>query len=65
MTKPLVNEILQSARIVELREAVLEVAALAKSPPVELPRSNRSQRLIRLLVRERKRNARLVAELTR
>jgi hypothetical protein len=63
MMRSAVNDILQSARIAELREEVLEVAELAKSPPVvELPRGKRGRlRLVRLLARERRRNARLVA----
>jgi hypothetical protein len=65
MTKPLANEILRSARIAELHDSVSEVAKLAKAVSFELPRNDKRARarLIRLLARERKRSAKLIAEL--
>lgn len=62
MTKSAVSKILQSARVAELRRDALEIAALVKLPPiVELPRGKRARlRLLRLLMRERNRNVRLI-----
>jgi hypothetical protein len=63
--------ILQSARIAELRASASSVAALCKPPPaVELPRAPRGddhgrRRLLLLLAHERRRSARLVAELVK
>jgi hypothetical protein len=64
---PQTQAILQSARIAELRVAANALAAACKRPtPVILPRmssSARDRRLLLLLARERRRSARLVAEL--
>lgn len=62
--------ILQFARVAELRETASSVAALCRQPAVvELPRTrsgdNGRRRLLMLLVRERRRNAALIAELLR
>jgi hypothetical protein len=67
---PQAQTILRAARIAELKAAASSTAALCKPPAaVELPRSrdgNSGRRLlILLLARERRRNARLVAELIR
>jgi hypothetical protein len=54
-------KILQSARIVELRSAVMETAELCKDrSQISLPKSSKYRSLKSLLVRERKRNAKLV-----
>jgi hypothetical protein len=65
MNKLHTSEMMRSARIAELRANVLEVAALMVPSKVELPRSNHAARarLVRLLVNERRRNAKLIAEL--
>jgi hypothetical protein len=65
MTKHLTSEMLRSARIAEMRASVLEIAALAIPTTIELPRSKHAARarLVRLLARERRRNARLLSEL--
>jgi hypothetical protein len=55
--------ILQSARIAELRTSVMDTAALCEQrTPVRLPSSlaARHRRLLRLLMNERRRNAKLV-----
>jgi hypothetical protein len=61
--------ILRSARIAELHAAASALAEACKRPaPVILPRlssSARDRRLLLLLARERRRNARLVAELVK
>jgi hypothetical protein len=67
---PQVQAILQSARIAELRDTTSSVARLCRPPgAVELPRhgdGNNGRRLLFLLLaRERRRNARLVAELVK
>jgi hypothetical protein len=64
---PQLQTILQSARIAELRAAANALAMACKRPaPVILSRlssSARDRRLLLLLARERRRSARLVAEL--
>ena len=71
MMTPQAQAILQSARIAELRESATAVATLCKPPAVvELPRTRDDgnsgrRRLFLLLARERRRNARLVAELVK
>jgi len=67
---PQAQTILRAARIAELKASASSVAALCRPPAaVELPRSrdgNSGRRLLFLLLaRERRRNARLVAELIR
>jgi|KBSMisStaDraftv2_1062788.scaffolds.fasta_scaffold02656_13 hypothetical protein len=67
---PQAQTILRAARIAELKASASSVAALCRPPAaVELPRSrdgNSGRRLLLLLLaRERRRNARLVAELIR
>jgi len=62
--------ILQAARVAELRALASSTATLCRPPAaVELPRTrdgNSGRRLLLLLLaRERRRNARLVAELIR
>jgi hypothetical protein len=61
--------ILQSARIAELKAQADELAALVRPPPVvEIARSPRGtdyRRLLLLLALERRRNARLAAELVK
>jgi hypothetical protein len=56
-------EVLQSARVAELRMAAEEISALCRRPvAVSLPRlpSSDRRRLLLLLAHERRRNARLV-----
>jgi len=63
--------ILRAARVAELKATASSVAALCRPPAaVELPRSTRDgnsgrRLLLLLLARERRRSARLVAELIR
>ena len=63
----LTQSLMQSARVAELARDADELARLAKpAPRVELPRDDSGRRLlIALLARERRRNARLMAELLR
>jgi hypothetical protein len=59
--------ILQSARIEEMRSAIMEMATLCKRPTaVELGRTQRQhrRRLLALLAQERRRNARLVESIS-
>lgn len=68
---PQAQTILRAARVAELKATASSVAALCRPPAaVELPRSTRDgnsgrRLLLLLLARERRRNARLVAELIR
>lgn len=62
----LADEIRQSARVADLRDDAAEVAALARrSPTVDLPLDGHGgrRRLMALLIRERRKTARLLAEL--
>jgi hypothetical protein len=69
---PQAQTILRAARVAELKATASSVAALCRPPAaVELPRHTRRdgnsgrRLLLLLLARERRRNARLVAELIR
>jgi len=58
------RHLLQSARIAELRNSVVEIAALCEQrAPTLLPTSSAARRrcLLHLLVQERKRNMKLVS----
>ena len=63
-----VANLLASAHVAELRAQADELVAVARPPVrVELPRDPRqaNRRLLLLVARERKRNARLLAELVK
>jgi len=68
---PQAQTILRAARVAELKATASSVAALCRPPAaVELPRAHRDgnsgrRLLLLLLARERRRNARLVAELVK
>jgi hypothetical protein len=56
-----VREILQSARVADIKRAAAETAVLCKTPAaVTLERSRARRRLLMLLAHERRRNAKLV-----